>query len=243
MINLSRIRLELKKVSFEKIAIIIAISCITPFLFTLFVLYTQSNGISTLAGAFLVGNLVGPWSSLLLGMLVIVLCYVVTEEEQRKNILKLYRPYKRYWYAWIGGKALVIMGILLGVFITNTILSAIALKIISTMISSGETFYDLFLLYLYKFSKAYVFALPCVFFQLLLAVWIKKPVLPVVLGLLLLILGIPVANLSNTYFIPYSYPILSQKPSISMPSLIFATLLIIVFSSLLINSVLSNNKK
>ena len=119
MINSSTAKLEFKKLSFQKVFGIVLVSCIVPFAFTLFIVFTQSSGISKLDSDFIINNLVGPWSSLLLGLLIIISGYIVTEEERRKNILKLYRPYKSNWYDWIFRKSLVIIAILFFVFINR----------------------------------------------------------------------------------------------------------------------------
>ena len=210
-------------------------ACLIPLAFTLFIIYTQANAINKVPGEFVIDNLVGPWSSLLLGILVIILSYIVTEEEQQKNMLNLYRSYKSNWYGWIVKKSFVVIWILLCIFLINLMLNAIIIQIVEGMIADSKGFASLYSLFLTNFSKAYIFVLPCLFFQLLLSVLIKKPVLPIMLGLFIMILGVPIANLSDTYLIPYSYPILSQKPSINILGLSLAGILIIISCIIAIN--------
>ncbi|MEM6770730.1 MAG: hypothetical protein AAF597_09120, partial [Bacteroidota bacterium] len=100
----------------------------------------------------------------------------------------------------------------------------------------------LYLPFLTKFGKAFIFVIPGLFFQLLLAVAIKKPIFPVVLGLFLMILGIPIANLAKIYLIPYSYPILVQDPATNLGMLLLMSALVVVGCSVAMQLLLSNRK-
>ena len=107
----------------------------------------------------------------------------------------------------------------------------------------SDGFMSMYKLFFTKITKAYIFALPGLFFHLLLIVLIRNSIFPIILGLLIMILGIPIANLSDSYLIPYSYPILSQKPSMDLTILSIVSILVIVTCVVVMNRDLVYLKK
>ena len=70
----------------------------------------------------------------------------------------------------------------------------------------------------YNLSMMYclIFTIPSIVFQIYLSVRTSKVIIASVIGIILMIVGIPIANLTNLYIIPYNFPIFTSKESVRL---------------------------
>ena len=126
MINIS-VMIEGLKYSIRNLILIILSACLIPFIVSEFVLLTQVNSIRLISNDLIINNFVGPWSSILTGVLTILMVHIVIDVERESSLLDLYRAYKRHWIKWVFTKTIFVITILSCIFILNSILTSLVL--------------------------------------------------------------------------------------------------------------------
>jgi len=231
--------IERLKYNNGNLIVIILCACLIPFIVSEFVLFTQVNSIKLIPNDIIINNFVGPWSSILTGVLTILMVHIVIEVERESSLLDLYRAYKRHWIKWVITKTMFVMTILSFIFILNSILTSLVLY--QVLVIQGEQDEISAILMKYNLSMLYclIFTIPSIVFQIYLSVRTSKVIIASVIGIILMIVGIPIANLTNLYIIPYNFPIFTSKESVRLFDLALVSVLIILSFTTLINKKLS----
>ncbi|MEM6632905.1 MAG: hypothetical protein AAF694_24755 [Bacteroidota bacterium] len=234
-----RLRGEYKKYNKKQLLSIIFGFCLIPFTLTLLFLWVKREAINGIPIDVIFDNISGAWSALLYSVLTITLIQIVTDVERKPNLLYYFRAYKRSWYNWIGVKVLLILGMLAGVTVLNILLTSLLIGIVSFALEGPVAFVALILGFSLHILKSFLMCIPIVCFHMLVTLSLKNSTLSTIFGLVILIVGIPIVNLSDFYFIPYNLTIAVQKPGIDLSTLGIYSMGIVVASVFLINRNLS----
>lgn len=179
-------------------------------------------------------NNVGTWSALLYPLLVLVMVQALVEAERKAKLFTYGRSYRRAWFDLLWRKAAVVFGLLLLVTALNLIYNFLLLQTASEFMEAanlGELQRESslnFIALLFSF-------IPLIFFQLMLSILVKKTGISYLLSILLLILGIPIANLTNIMVNPFSFGIAVMKPGVGLFSLVPIGTLVILISIFVAN--------
>lgn len=233
---------EFKKYNLNSFILIFAAASIIPFVVSGFVVLTQKRAIQSLSMSLISENFIGPWTSLLFGLLTILLVQMVMEVEKNSNLLSLYKVYKNTWYLWILRKAGLVLLLLLTILVLNAGMTGILFSYILSVKEEAKLFSETIISYNRSMLKGLLFMLPTILLQILLTLMSRKVSMASLLGIILLIVGIPIANLSELFLIPYNYSIFSQKPSTDLHLLFLVSLLVSLACLLLSNFILKKGK-
>ncbi len=89
-----------------------------------------------------------------------------------------------------------------------------------------------------SFLKLIPAFIPAIFFHLMVCFTLQKAGLAYLVGIMLIVIGIPIANLTDYALIPYSFGIVALKPDAVMRWSFLMGLSIVVGSPLVTNAIL-----
>ncbi|WP_116105105.1 hypothetical protein [Lewinella sp. IMCC34191] len=226
---LSKLYLEFRKLKISLLVFICIGFSAVPFLITEVFLYFYRDELMGQPLAVITGNNVGSWSALLYPLFIIVLAQSIVEVERKGNLLHYARSYRRHWMGLITRKALVIFSLLLTVTFLNIAFHALLIYSLKERMVAGDVS-ELMRADSQDFIRITVALIPLVFFHLMLALLIQKSGIGYLVGMLLLVTGIPIINLTDLPINPYSFGIASLKPGLGLHSIVLPGAVVILLS-------------
>jgi len=229
MNHINRLLLEWKKISRKFYYMIILGLPTAVFMITCLVLLFKKQALIDQPIELIMNNNIGSWSALLYPFALLVIIQNLADVEHKNRLVEYAKSYKKQWFDFFAYKVVIALIILLLLTCLNVCYNALIYIIASDFmkVEQGNT---LLQQTSYDFFKMILVFLPAIFFHLLLSLLIEKNGIVYIVGILFIITGIPIANLSDIMINPYSYGILTMKPSVSTIHLLVAGLIIMMIS-------------
>ncbi|MGB3801668.1 MAG: hypothetical protein WA952_17760 [Lewinella sp.] len=231
---LANLGLEFKKLRITYLMLICLGFSAVPFLITQGFLYFHREELTGQPLAIITANNLGSWSALLYPLFIIVLTQSLVDVERKGNLLLYGRSYRCRWLGFIIGKVMVVLTALVVVTLLNTVFHvALIYSLADRMMASdvpGMLRADML-----DFIRIALAIIPLVFFHLVIALLIERSGIAYLVGILLLVTGIPIINLTDLVGNPYAFGIASLKPSLGLEALLFPGTIIILLSLLISN--------
>ncbi|MEM8526530.1 MAG: hypothetical protein AAGG68_17945 [Bacteroidota bacterium] len=234
MNHTDRLFLEWKKVNSKFYYIIILGLPTAVFLITCLFILFKKEALTNQPIELIIDNNIGSWYALLYPFTLLVIAQNLADTEHKHQLMLYAKSYKKHWFDLFAYKAIVATAILVLLTVLNICYNALLFKIASSFMEVGEGSRLLSETSL-AFSKCAFVFLPAVFFHLMLSLLIEKNGIVYILGIFLIIVGIPIANLTDLVINPYSYGILIQKPDTAYLSLLVGGVFIVLGSLFLTN--------
>ena len=199
-----------------------------PFLATLFTVLTKRELIATevLSLDMISRNVYGAWSSLLYPLLCIILVQSVTATEHETNNLRYHKSTAVRWGRFFIAKCAFVLTWLTVASLLNIVTTTVLFAYIARLQATQSNVAEILNGAGTTFLGMTAYCLPLLAFQLLLSLLIDKSYLSFAIGLVLLVIGIPIVNLTDFIYNPYALLIAAEKYGYLDPSLIgYAALL------------------
>ena len=226
---------ERHKVNAVTLGVTLGLFTAVPFLATLATVVTKRELIATevLTLDMITRNVYGAWSSLLYPLLCMVLVQSVTATEHETNSLRYHKSTAIRWGRFFIAKCGFVftrlaLASLLNIVTTTVLFAYIAglqglqYSVPELLIEAGATFLGL---------TAY--CLPLLAFQLVVSLLIDKSYLSFAVGLVLLVIGIPIVNLTDFIYNPYALLIAAEKYGYLDPRLMIYGVVLTCLSTVL----------
>ncbi|NJC27648.1 hypothetical protein [Neolewinella antarctica] len=221
--------LEFKKLSPALLAFVVLGFTGLPFLLTeVFVVFKRS-ALSGQPVELVVSNNVGSWSALLYPLLVIVLTQSVVDVERQGNLLLYGKSYRRTWVGFYGRKVAVVFTLLTLVTLLNVLFNGLLVWSVTGFMVAKDAGAMIVSASL-DFLAVLLAFIPMICFHLTIALVVRKPGVAYLVGILLVILGIPIINLTDLVVNPYSFGIAALKPGIDYLAIAASGAIITVMS-------------
>jgi hypothetical protein len=181
-----------------------------------------------------VSNNIGAWSSLLFPLIILVLVQNLIDVETKSNRLYYSKSYKRNWIDLFLLKALIAILVLCIASCFNIFFNYILVKIAPAygMVESSPAELWNYTISFLKLIPAFI---PAIFFHLMICLAFKKSGLAYLVGIFLIILGIPIANLLGFSVLPYNFGVVVMNPNGELGFITFMGILILVAAPMLSN--------
>ena len=208
---LFRLDAEWKKVGGGFFALLLVGLPAGVFLVTCAFLLFQRERAARLPLEMIVTNNLGAWSALLYPLALIGVVQSLVDVEIQARQLVYLRAFKRRWYDLFLLKATVALLAIAILTISNIACNWAVVMVAQRFAAAGDAA-SLILQSTLSFTKFIPVLLPAIFFHLMLALTIQAGGKTYLVGILLIVAGIPVTNLTDWPVFPYSFGILVLQP-------------------------------
>ncbi len=220
---------EFHKVNSRSVLLTAGLFTAVPFLGTLSMVITKREILA--AGALtyepIAQNIYGAWSALLYPLLCLILVQSVTLPEQETNSLRYLRSTAIRWRRFFVAKCMYVYAGIVMVSLVNAVLTSATLSYVASLQGLGYSGGHIFRQAATAFAGMTGYCLPLVAFQMVACLLIPKAYLSFSLGLVLLVVGIPIVNLTEFVYNPYTLLIAAEKHGYLYPQLfLYASVLV-----------------
>ncbi|MGD1845256.1 MAG: hypothetical protein ACFB10_07675 [Salibacteraceae bacterium] len=237
MINrlLFRLTLEIKKLSWG-LYLLVAIGIpFGVFLVTTAFLLLNAERMASLPLEVMISNNLGAWSSLLYPLVLIVLIQNLVEVETKSNLLVFSKSYQKGWFKLFLWKAMVVTLTLILITGFNLLFHVGLAEMGKNYMDSNSDPSEVIAQGSMVFLKLIPTLIPTIFFHLMVCFTIQKNGFAYLIGIMLTIIGIPLANLTHLAVIPYSFGIVLRDPNGKVEPLVLVSLLLLLLSPFVTN--------
>jgi hypothetical protein len=199
------ILLELKKYDLKSLYKITFGFAFIPFILTCIFIVLKSEELiyESITLEYFSKNYLGFWMGLFYPFFVILLTQTLIDVEKKSNSLIYYKAYKTNWFAFIIKKIVIAFYFLLVLTFSNLITSTIILHLADYYIADKNS--EQIILYSIKiFVFSPLCMLPTTFLHSFFVYFFRSSYVSFALGFILIIVGIPLVNLFDIYYNPYS---------------------------------------
>ena len=200
-------------------------------------LWLRREQVADLPLALVVNNNLGAWSALLYPLSLIVVVQNLVDVETKNRQLVYLRAFKQNWYDLYFLKATVAV-LAMALLTVSNIACNYVLIVLAQNFMVDPNAASLLLQSSLSFAVFIPALIPAVFFHLSLALAIRSGGITYLAGMLLLVVGIPVTNLTNLPIFPYSFGILALQPDASLVIVATASALFLLLCPVFSNHVL-----
>lgn len=213
---------EYYKLHLRGLLLVVLIFSILPFAITqLFILYKSEALISARISADLIReNALGAWTTFLFPLLCMLITQAIAGYEHETNSLNYYKSSAINWALFFTAKVIVAYAFVFlagGLTIVFELLNNATFRLI---IGGPADFLSLTIRLLQIYGSATLYCLPLIAFHLFLSLTTTKAYISFAIGLVILIVGIPIVNLTNFTYNPYLLLVASRKIGILNTELI-----------------------
>ena len=227
-----RLAIELKKVG-GRFFIFLGIGIpFVVFLITCAFLLLNTDQLAKQPMDIVIGNNIGAWSALTYPLVLLVLVQNLVDVETKGNILLYSKSYKKNWIDLFLWKVFVALLILILTTLSNIIFNYGLVKLTETFMISGDN-QESTLSFSLSFLKLIPALSPAIFFHLMLCFIFRRAGVAYLIGMILIIIGIPIANLTNFSVIPYSFGVVVLNPNGHIGTVAFIGFLTLLLSPLI----------
>lgn len=181
-----------------------------------------------------ISNNIGAWSALIYPLVLLVLVQNLVDVETKGNILLYSKSYKKNWIDLFLWKVFIAFLIFTSITISNIFFNYGLVKLAGTYMAAGSN-QEIIMTFSLSFMKLIPAFIPAIFFHLMLCFIFKKSGVAYLIGMILIIIGIPIANLTNLSVIPYSFGVVVLNPNGQI-----GFIALIGFSMLLLSPLMTN---
>jgi hypothetical protein len=232
-----RLAIEFKKVGFRFYLFLIIGIPLCIFLITSAFILLNAQQLAEQPTDIVVSNNLGAWSALLYPLVLLVLVQNLVDVETKGNILSYSKSYKKNWIDLFLLKAFVAILVLTLITFFNVIFNYGLVKLAAAYMKTENNQASV-MTYSLRFLKLIPALTPAIFFHLMLCFTVKKSGVAYLVGMLLIIIGIPIANISNYSIVPYSFGVVVLNPKGYIGLITFIGFLVILITPLMTNLVI-----
>lgn len=220
---------ELHKVNSRTVLLAAGLFMAAPFLGTLSMVIAKREMLAAgiLPYESIAQNIYGAWSALLYPLLCLILVQSVTLPEQETNSLRYLRSTAIRWRRFFVAKCIYVYAGIVVVSLVNTVLTSATLSYVASLQGLDYSGGHIFRQAATAFAGMAGYCLPLVACQMVVCLLSSKAYLSFTLGLVLLVVGIPIVNLTDFVYNPYTLLIAAEKHGYLYPQLfLYATVLV-----------------
>lgn len=225
---IQNILLELKKYNIKNLYKITFGFALIPFALTCLFLFIDKDGLDREGMLFYILRYnVGVWSVLGYPFFVVLITQILIDVEKKSNALLYYKAYKKNWLVFINKKILIAFWFVIILTLMNLLMNTLMLFFADYYINDKNS-QEMILDSIKKFSCLPIAMLPILYLHSFL-VYSLNSYLSFALALLLIIVGIPLANVADFYYVPYTIGgILLEKEPPYLFLFLWSTFVIII---------------
>lgn len=239
MVNhfLFRFTSELRKVGYRFYLFLLLGVPVGIFLITCAFTLFKSEALADQPISLLISNNLGFWYALLYPLLILVITQNLVEVETSNNLLSYGKSYKTHWIDTFLLKVAVALLMLILMTLMNLGLNLALFKLAGLYMDANDS-HEVLTESTLSFLKLIPAFVPAIFFHLMVCFILQKVGLAYLVGIMLIVIGIPIANLTDYSLIPYSFGIVALKPDAVITWSLLIGLGIVLGSPLLTNAIL-----
>lgn len=226
---------EIYKLNGRVVLIIIALFSGLPFVITeAFIVIKGASMVSRgITLELMQENALGAWTSLLYPLLCMLLVQVIASPEQETNSLNYYKSTQISWLKFYWAKVGLAFSLVTLTGVLNLLFGGLLALTFQLMIPSTGSLWEPVCHLLSPYAEASLYCIPLISFHLWLSLSISKAYLCFALGLVILIVGIPLVNLTDFIYNPYLLLVAARKHGGLNSSLMGFSGLLVASSALL----------
>lgn len=204
--------LELKKYDLKNLYKITFGFAFIPFVLVCFFIFIKSEELinEKITLEYFSRNNLGFWTALLYPFFVILITQILIDVEKKSNSLLYYKAYKTNWFGFINKKIAIAFCLLILLTLLNLITNTIILYLADYYIASKDS--EKIILHSVKtFAFLPIVMLPTICLHSFFVYFFGNSYVSFALGLILIIIGIPLVNVLDIYYNPYSNGIVLMR--------------------------------
>ncbi|MEM6768739.1 MAG: hypothetical protein AAF655_27620 [Bacteroidota bacterium] len=228
---------ELKKIGYRFYVFLLLGVPVGIFLITSAFILFKSEALAEQPLSLLISNNLGFWYALLYPFLLLVITQNLVEVESSNNLLSYGKAYKTHWIDTFLFKVAVALLMLILITLVNIGLNLALFKLAGLYMEASDN-NEVLTDSTFSFLKLIPAFIPAIFFHLMVCFALQKAGLAYLVGIMLIVIGIPIANLTDYALIPYSFGIVAVKPNAVITWSFLMGLSVVVGSPIVTNAIL-----